>query len=100
MLNRVWSTSSQLLFQIEKSNVKLWHKIMGHIGFQGLHDLSKVRSSKGMPYILVIIKTCDCSEVSLITTYITIHIVMYVILVLYEDDVLLTGNDSPNFQDD
>jgi hypothetical protein len=32
---------------------------MGHIGFQGLHDLSKVRSSKGMPYILVIIKTCD-----------------------------------------
>jgi hypothetical protein len=53
-----------------------------------------------MPYILVIIKTCDCSEVSLITTYITIHIAMYVILVLYEDDVLLTGNDSPNFQDD
>jgi hypothetical protein len=59
MLHRVWSTSSQLIFQIEKSNVELWHKIMGHIGFQGLHDLSKVRSSKGMPYISVIIKTCD-----------------------------------------
>jgi hypothetical protein len=42
----------------------------------------------------------DCSEVSLITTYITINIVMYVILVLYEDDVLLTRNDSPNFQAD
>lgn len=37
----------------------MWHEHMGHIGFQGLHEISRPWNSSQMPYIPITTKICD-----------------------------------------
>jgi hypothetical protein len=48
-----------VLLRERNINFDLWHIRFGHIGFQGLHELSKAEISTRMPYVPVVSKECD-----------------------------------------